>query len=51
MAEPLRGQLYQAPDRMHFLASIIVSVFGECIYGMDPQVEPFLQCFFCLFVL
>jgi hypothetical protein len=28
LAEPLRGQLYQAPVRKHFLASAIVSGFG-----------------------
>jgi len=39
LAEPLRRQLYQAPDSMYFLASSILSSFGSCIY-MDwiPQV-------------
>jgi len=30
LAEPLRGQLYQAPVSMHFLASAIMSGFGVC---------------------
>ena len=30
LAEPLRRQLYQAPVNKHFLASRIVSRFGEC---------------------
>jgi hypothetical protein len=28
LAEPLRGQLYQAPVRKHFLISAVVSRFG-----------------------
>jgi hypothetical protein len=32
LAEPLRGQLYQAPFSNHFLASTIVSVsFSDCL--------------------
>ena len=31
LSEPLRGQLYQAPFNMHFLASAIVSGFDVCI--------------------
>jgi hypothetical protein len=31
LAEPLRIQLYQAPVNKHFLASTIVSGFGDCI--------------------
>jgi hypothetical protein len=33
LAEPLRGQLYQAPVSKHFLASAIVSGFGVCRWG------------------
>jgi len=32
LAEPLRRQLYQVPVCKHFLASIIVSGFGGCIW-------------------
>ncbi|KRX11800.1 hypothetical protein T07_8521 [Trichinella nelsoni] len=31
LAEPLRRQLYQAAVSKHFLASTIVSGFGDCI--------------------
>jgi hypothetical protein len=31
-AEPLRRQLYQAPVSKYFLASAIVSEFGDCIW-------------------
>ena len=37
LKDPLRRQPYQAPFSMHFLASTIVSGFGD-VYGMDPQV-------------
>jgi hypothetical protein len=30
LAQPLRGQLYQAPVSKHFLASATVSGFGVC---------------------
>jgi hypothetical protein len=34
LSRPTRRQLYQAPISKHFLASKIVSVFGDCIkYG------------------
>jgi hypothetical protein len=36
LAEPLRRQLYQAPDSMHFLASTIASGFGDCILDGSP---------------
>jgi hypothetical protein len=36
LAEPLRRQLYQAPVSKYFLASAIVSGFGDCIW-MDPR--------------
>jgi len=32
LAKPLRGQLYQAPVSIHFLASAIVTGFGGCIW-------------------
>ena len=32
LARPLRKQLYQAPFSKHFLASTIVSGFGDCIW-------------------
>ena len=31
LAEALRGQLYQALVSMHFLASTILSKFGDCL--------------------
>jgi len=47
LAEPLRRQLYQAPEVMHFLASAIVSGFGVCIWDGSPGGAvsgwPFLQ--------
>ena len=47
LAEPLRKQLYQAPDSKHFVAPAIVSVFGGCIWGGAPggavSVWSFLQ--------
>jgi hypothetical protein len=43
-AEPLRGQLYQAPARKHLLASTIVSGFGDCIWDiMFPQVHMYIS--------
>jgi hypothetical protein len=36
LAEPLRRQLYQAPVSKHFLASTIVSAFGDCIWDGSP---------------
>jgi hypothetical protein len=36
LAEPLRRQSYQAPFSMHFLASTIVSEFGNCIWDESP---------------
>ena len=37
LAEPLRRQLYQAPVSMHFLASTIVSGFGNSIWDGLPS--------------
>jgi hypothetical protein len=43
----LRRQPYQAPIRMHFLASTIVSGFGDCIWDEFPggrvSERPFFQ--------
>jgi hypothetical protein len=36
LAEPLMRQLYKAPVNKHFLASTIVSGFGECIWNGSP---------------
>ena len=36
LAEPLRRQLYQAPDSKHILASAIVSGFGVCMWDGSP---------------
>ena len=50
LAEPLRGQLYQDPVSMHFLASTIVIGFGDCIWNGSPGGAvpgwPFLQSLF-----
>ena len=47
LAGLLRRQPYQAPFRMHFLASTIVSGFGNCIWDGSPGGAifgwPFLQ--------
>ena len=47
LAGPLRRQPYQAPFSMHFLASTIVSGFGNCIWDESPGGTvsgwPFLQ--------
>jgi hypothetical protein len=47
MAEPLSRQLHRAPVSMHFLASTIVSGFGDCIWdgslGGTVSRWPFLQ--------
>jgi hypothetical protein len=47
LAEPLRRQLHQAPVSMHFLASTMVSGFGDCIWDGSPGGAisgwPFLQ--------
>jgi hypothetical protein len=47
LAEPLRRQLYQAPLSIHFLASTIVSGFGNCKWDEPPCWTvcgwPFLQ--------
>jgi hypothetical protein len=47
LAGPLRRQLYQASISMHFLASTIVSAFGDCIWDGSPGGAtsrwPFLQ--------
>jgi hypothetical protein len=47
LVEPLRRQLYQASVSMHFLASTIVSEFGDCIWDGSPGGAvfecPFLQ--------
>ena len=55
LAEPLRRQLYQAPVSKHFLASTIVSGFGDCIWNGSPGEGavsgwPFLQSLFHAFV-
>ena len=48
LVEPLRRQLYQAPISEHFLASTIVSRFGDCIWDGSSRGAvsgwPFLQC-------
>ena len=36
LAGPLRRQPYQAPFSMHFLASTIMSGFGNCIWDESP---------------
>ena len=36
LAKPLRRQLKQAPVSKHFLASTIVSGFGDCIWDGSP---------------
>jgi hypothetical protein len=36
LSEPLRIQLHQAPVSIHFLASTIVSRFGDCIWDGSP---------------
>jgi hypothetical protein len=47
LAEPLRRQLYQAPVSTQFLASKIVSGFGDCMWDGSPcgavSGWPFLQ--------
>ena len=42
LAEPLRRKLYQAPVSKHFLASAIVSGFGDYM-GHDNSVLKFLR--------
>jgi hypothetical protein len=37
LAEPLRRQLYQVPVSKHFLASAIVSGFGDYIWDGSPS--------------
>jgi hypothetical protein len=36
LTEPFRRQVYQAPVSKHFLASTIMSVFGDCIWDGSP---------------
>jgi hypothetical protein len=47
LVEPHRKQLFQSPVSMHFLASTIVSGFGDCIWDESPGGAvsgwPFLQ--------
>jgi hypothetical protein len=47
VAGPLRRHPFQAHFNMHFLASTIVSVFGNCLWDESPGVTvsgwPFLQ--------
>ena len=47
LAGPFRRQLYQASFSMHFLASKVVSGFGNCIWDESPGGAvsgwPFLQ--------
>ena len=57
-AEPLRRQLYHVPISMQFLASTVVSVFGDYIWNGSPGRAvfewPFLQsllCSLCLYIL
>jgi hypothetical protein len=50
LAEPLRGQLYQAPVSKHFLTPAIVSGFGVCSrwdrsLGGAVSGWPFLSAF------
>jgi hypothetical protein len=51
LAGTLRRQLYQAPFSKHFLASTIVSEFGDCIWDASPggivYGWPFLQFLLC----
>ena len=35
LADPLRRQPYQAPVSKHFMASAIVSGFGDCIWDFN----------------
>ena len=37
LVEPLRRQLYQPPVSKHYLASPIVSGFGNCIWDGSPR--------------
>jgi hypothetical protein len=37
LAEPLRRQTYQAPVSKHFLASLLVSGFGDYIWDGSPN--------------
>ncbi|EDL21402.1 mCG141710 [Mus musculus] len=39
LAEPLRGQPYQAPANKNFLASAIVSGFGVCMWDGSPGLK------------
>jgi hypothetical protein len=36
LAEPFTRQVYQAPVNKHFLASTIVSGFGDCVWDGSP---------------
>jgi hypothetical protein len=49
LAEPLRRQLYQAPFRKHFLASTIVTRFGDCIWNGSPDGQSLDGLFFSLY--
>ena len=53
LAGRLRRQLYQAPVRKHFLASTIVSEFGDCIWNESPggtvSGRSFRQSLLCTF--
>ena len=57
LAETLRRQLYQAPVSKHFLASTIVSGFGNCIWDGSADgavsgwlfLRSLLHIFFSLF--
>jgi hypothetical protein len=48
LAEPLRRQLYQAPVSKHFLASTVVSRFGNCIWDESPGGQFLDGLFFSL---
>jgi hypothetical protein len=51
VAGPLRRQLYQAPFSKNFLASTIVSEFGDCMWDESPSGTvfewSFLQTLLC----
>jgi hypothetical protein len=45
LAGPLRRQPYQAPVSKHFLASTIVSCFGDCIWNGFPGWDSLRMAF------
>ena len=50
LAEPIRRQTYQAPVSMHFLASTIVSRFGDCIWDGSPGWTVYAPHFVSVFL-